>query len=263
MPGGVARPTVVLLHGSAASGAAWNGIRTEIGPEFHLVTPDLIGYGRSAPWHRGEPFEIDDEVDHLAAQLGTVLSAPVHLMGHSYGGLVAMALAEQHPRWVRSLTLVEPVALSLLSRVDADALARLTAARQHFEALLESGLRRLAAEGFISFWADSESWVRMAETERASITDRLEKIRLDWNIALTLPHTAASLERLAPLTTLVRGERTLPPMAVLTDALHAAMPGSRLRIVYGADHSVPLTHHAELAEILREIVRRSARGGPC
>ena len=100
-------PAVLLVHGSA-QGSARGGDRHFSGQErlaergWHFVVPDRPGHGRSPAPGRPDDAEADGE---LIAEL---LGDSAHLVGHSFGGCVALAAAARRPSAVRSLTLIEP-----------------------------------------------------------------------------------------------------------------------------------------------------------
>jgi pimeloyl-ACP methyl ester carboxylesterase len=94
-------PSVVLIHGAVLGGReSWRAQRP-LTERWTLLAPDRPGHGRS-PDAR-QDFERD------AALVGNqLLGEPVHLVGHSYGGIVAMLAAADRPDAVRSLTVIEP-----------------------------------------------------------------------------------------------------------------------------------------------------------
>ncbi|MFZ6185980.1 alpha/beta fold hydrolase [Nannocystis pusilla] len=109
---GAAGPRIVLVHGGAQG--------SEVGGErhfsaqarladrgFELLVPDRPGHGRTPAPGRPDDAEADGE---WAAQL---LGDGAHLVGHSFGGCVALAAAARRPTAVRSLTLVEPAMLAV------------------------------------------------------------------------------------------------------------------------------------------------------
>ena len=102
--------TVVLLHSSASSGAQWRSLCAPLAERFTALAPDLYGYGASDPWPGRAAMTLADEVAPLEALLAR-RPGPVHLVGHSYGGAVALRLALRAPT-LRSLTLIEPVAFT-------------------------------------------------------------------------------------------------------------------------------------------------------
>jgi lipase len=103
---------VVALHGSASTGAQWRTLSgIPLGP-LPGDAPDLAGYGRS-----GRPLGAAEPCGRGGLPAPGALDAaggPVHLIGHSFGGAVALAVAITMPQAVRSLTLIEPAAFRLL-----------------------------------------------------------------------------------------------------------------------------------------------------
>ncbi|MDQ6695912.1 MAG: alpha/beta hydrolase [Actinomycetota bacterium] len=104
---GSSGPRVVMVHGSA-QGSDVGGDRHFSAQEclgqrgWRLVVPDRPGHGRSPSPGRPDDAEADGE---LVAEL---LGDGAHLVGHSFGGCVALAAAARKPSAVRSLTLIEP-----------------------------------------------------------------------------------------------------------------------------------------------------------
>src|SRR3546814_8229080 len=75
--------------------------------------PDLRGYGATEGWSGRAPMRLADEAA-LVRALAEEAGEPVHLVGHSYGGAVALMAALHFPEAIASLTLIEPVAFFLL-----------------------------------------------------------------------------------------------------------------------------------------------------
>src|SRR5262249_5019836 len=106
---------IVLLHCSSGSSGAWAPVMIHLGQGYRVLAPDLLGYGRTAPWPRDAPLGPDAELGVVEALLD-VAGRPAHLVGHSYGGTVALPAARRFPRQVSSLTLIQPVAFHPLLR---------------------------------------------------------------------------------------------------------------------------------------------------
>lgn len=96
---------VVCVHGSLSWGAFAFRAQRPLATSHSLVVPDPRGYGASAATGRAD-FSVD--ADDVAALLGD----GAHLVGHSYGAVVALLVAARRPQAVRTLTAVEPAALS-------------------------------------------------------------------------------------------------------------------------------------------------------
>jgi pimeloyl-ACP methyl ester carboxylesterase len=108
-----AGPTVILAHGSGASQKEWAPVIAALRDRHRVLTPDLLGYGRSEVWPVHARFHPWSDLGALIA-LGLRGNEPVHLVGHSYGGALALEAARTLGPRVCSLTLIEPVAFHLL-----------------------------------------------------------------------------------------------------------------------------------------------------
>src|SRR5262245_18592436 len=113
---------VILLHSSAGSSAQWRALAGMLAGRYRVLAPDLFGCGDS-PMRPGGPFGLAHEAEIARALLQRAGGA-AHLVGHSYGGAVALHTALRHGASVLSLALIEPVAFHLLRENEAfDALA--------------------------------------------------------------------------------------------------------------------------------------------
>jgi len=102
---------VVLLHGFCESKAIWQHFIQPLADIAHVIAPDLSGFGDNEPLK--EPVTIEkmaDEVYRLLLDLQ--LDEGGILVGHSMGGYVSLAFAEQYPDWVKGLCLFHSTALA-------------------------------------------------------------------------------------------------------------------------------------------------------
>src|SRR3954470_3003033 len=104
---------VVLLHSGGLSSPQWGRLSDRLAAGHRVLMPDFIGYGRSGSWPREEEFHFLLDVLATEALLDS-LAEPVHLVGHSYGGFVALLVALHRGDRVLSLSLFEPVAFGVL-----------------------------------------------------------------------------------------------------------------------------------------------------
>jgi pimeloyl-ACP methyl ester carboxylesterase len=99
---------VVFVHGDVfGAEAAW-ATQRPLADNYRLLLMNRRGFGHS-PDVEGEDFEVD------ANDVVEVLGDSAHLVGHSYGGVVALIAAAHHPGAVRSLAVFEPPAFALVA----------------------------------------------------------------------------------------------------------------------------------------------------
>jgi pimeloyl-ACP methyl ester carboxylesterase len=104
-------PTLVLLHGYDSDKSVWLEVAAQLSPHFHLVIPDLPGWGDSSR----DP-KANYDIDALPARLDEFMQAlglrSVTVVGHSMGGAIAGVFAAEHPQVVNRLVLVDSFGLT-------------------------------------------------------------------------------------------------------------------------------------------------------
>lgn len=103
-------PTLVLLHGFAASKEVWLKQMELLTPHFHVIAPDLPGWGESTRVD-GASYNIDAQVARLQGFVDTLGMQKVVLIGHSMGGAIAGVYAAEHPDHVAELALLDSFGL--------------------------------------------------------------------------------------------------------------------------------------------------------
>lgn len=101
---------MLVLHGVRNTGARYRRIAEEGLPHRRVIAPDLRGHGHST-WD--PPWDVDTHVADLVEFLDSCGAAAVDVVGHSFGGLLALRLAAAAPERVNQVILLDPaVALS-------------------------------------------------------------------------------------------------------------------------------------------------------
>jgi pimeloyl-ACP methyl ester carboxylesterase len=107
-------PPVVLLHGLAGAAANWVDVVEALVSRHRVIALELPGHGGSPPLAR--PAGVAGFADTVATAVEAVGAAPALVAGHSFGGQVAVRLAQRHPALVRALLLVAPSGIATRSR---------------------------------------------------------------------------------------------------------------------------------------------------
>ena len=98
--------TVLMLHGNAESGLAWNAWMPLIGRQFRVLRPDMRGFGQSTAMPRNYPWSFDELVADYVGLLDLLALPSVHVVAAKVAGPIAMRMAALHPARVRSLVLL-------------------------------------------------------------------------------------------------------------------------------------------------------------
>ncbi|WP_411269115.1 alpha/beta fold hydrolase [Rhodococcus sp. MTM3W5.2] len=242
---------VLALHGLTGHGQRWQHLAEGYLPEARVIAPDLRGHGRST-W--SPPWGIADHVEDLVGVLESETTEPVVLVGHSYGGAIAVHLARRVPERVRALVLLDP-ALGL----DPAFMAEIADLTVRFPDYTDAAEAR--SEKVHGAWADVADEVLDAELAEHLI-DR-EGGRVGWR--MSIPAIVASWGELArPFvlppadlpTILVQAMRVQPPYvtAEFLTAL-AAQLGDRLTVVeMDVDHMVEQARPGDVAELIGKLL---------
>ncbi|WP_018684084.1 alpha/beta fold hydrolase [Actinokineospora enzanensis] len=99
--------TAVYVHGLGGSATNWTDLAAGLAGRAPGIAVDLPGFGRTEP-PEGYTYALDAHADVLATWLRGLDLGPVHLLGNSMGGAIAVLLAARNPDLVRTLTLVSP-----------------------------------------------------------------------------------------------------------------------------------------------------------
>ena len=220
---GTGEPTV-LLHCSAGSSGAWVPVMNQLGRDYRVLAPDLLGYGRTAPWPRNAPLGPDAELGLVEALLD-VAGRPAHLVGHSYGGTVALRAARRFPRQVASLTLIEPVAFHLLRRADEpDGWREIAALAERHLALVGEGKDAAAAEAFVTYWTGPKAWQQMPDAARDSAARTAAKVAAEWRLMFAAEDDRDAIAGIGAPMLLICGGRTRTPARRVVEVLRRALP---------------------------------------
>lgn len=273
---GPARPPLTIaLHASASSARQWRTLAERLAPAHRLLAVDLHNHGVGPEWLGRAPLTLADEAALVAPLLraaGTVAEGGgAHLVGHSYGGAVALKVAGSHPQHVRSLTLYEPVAFRLLiddpaSRAEAlDALSIGEVVRM----FLRRDDAAAAAQHFVEYWSGRGAWDAMTPPARAATAARMPTVLLHFGALFNEWQQAATLALLArrhlPVLVLA-GERTVATTRRIARRLRELLPHAVHETLAGLGHMGPLTHAPLVADrvaaFVHQVQHAAASGHP-
>ncbi len=236
-------PTVVLVHGYPLDGAMWSGVARALSSRFRVLKPDLPGRGETPADSAGT---IDGYADFLAAILER-LPEGAGLAGFSMGGYVALALMKRRPSNLKALALVD-------TRASADDEAG-RGKRDEAIATVRSGGVAPIAEAMVPklLSADSLSNRDLVERLRRIISrQKPATVEGDLTAMRDRPDSRDSLAQISIPTLVLVGEADALTPPADSQAMAAAIPGSKLVTVPGAGHLTPMERPGAVASALGE-----------
>ena len=105
---GPGRELILCVHGMSGAATNWTDLMAELAPDFDCAAVDLPGSGFSPPPKTGGGYSVTAHAAIVARLIEALDAGPVHLVGNSMGGAVAIRVAARRPDLVRTLTLISP-----------------------------------------------------------------------------------------------------------------------------------------------------------
>lgn len=242
----------LLLHCSLGHSGGWSGMARLLAEDLDMLAFDLPGHGRSADWDG-----VTDLQTQAMAQAADFLSpaAPMDLIGHSFGGTVALRLAVERPELVRSLVLIEPVFFAVAMADRPDLKARHETEMGAYYAAMEAGDMVQAARVFTGFWGDGRGWDSLPPAQREAMAARIHLVKAGgaqiYGDAAGLM-APGRLQSVRQSVLLIEGGASPVYIAAINDGLMRRLPRARRAVVAGAGHMAPITHPAEVAALARD-----------
>lgn len=242
-------PPVLFVPGSFSAPAAWLGLWRWLPQRYRLVATSLCGYGATEESRGLGDCGIEHETRVVAAVAGKI-GAPVHLVGHSFGGVVALATALAGAVEVLSIATFEANPPTLIrDRGDGRRFAAMRRMSAAFETAYHAG-ERDAAGRIIDYWGGAGSFAAMPEPVREICREAAFANVLDWHTAYGFEAGMADYGRLTAPALVVRGADANPAMVEITEALVAGLPNARAAVIDGAGHFLITTHAKHCGELL-------------
>jgi len=252
---------VVFVHGGISDLRIWDAQLPEIGRSYRAISYSRRYALPNEPMPRDAMDPIAVHVDDLVAFLREVGAAPAHLVGNSWGALIALLTAQRHPEVVRSLVLEEAPAVTLFLPTVPPRLGdllRLTASRPGVAialvrvmvgtlARVERALRRGEDEAATRIFAQGVLGRKPLASIDPALRDQLIANCAQLRPIVLNPEPAPmrlepeALRHLQIPVLLLTGELSPDYLVRLTDCLEELLPRSERGEIAGASHIM----HAE------------------
>jgi 2-succinyl-6-hydroxy-2,4-cyclohexadiene-1-carboxylate synthase len=250
-----ARTPIFLLHGFTGSSESW----TNLLPRFArpALAPDLLGHGQSDAPDDPVRYAMDTVATDLAALIERLVDRPVHLLGYSMGGRLALYFALTHPHLLRTLML-ESASPGL-----ADATAQ--SERRLADNALADAIEANGIEAFVARWEAVPLFASQQSLE-ARTRQQLRAQRLDnraHGLANSLrgmgtgvqPSLWSSLHEVTMSTLLLAGELD-EKFCHINRTMLRHLPDARLEVVADVGHTVHLEAPDRFCHLVNEFLQK-------
>jgi len=244
--------TVVLIHSSINSNRQWRALVDALKERFRVLAINLFGYGETTPWPGIRLQTLSDQAE-LVLTLCEETQTPIHIVGHSFGGSVAVKAATKLGPRVDRLVLLEPNPFYLLKQHGrTEAYEEVRALRDHVKKFGVTGDWARAGERFADYWLGDGSWASMPEKRRQAFAASLPPNFHEWDAVMNEETPIDAWKALEPRTLLVSASGTPRPIREIVELLADACPHWTYAQVAEGGHMAPVAR----PELVNPIVKR-------
>ena len=252
-------PAVILIHSSVSGNRQWRALGEALAGRYRVLAINLHGYGETTPWPGTTRQSLYAQAQLVLALCGEV-SGQVHLVGHSFGGAVALKAASLLGPRAGRLVLLEPNPFHLLRQAGrTQAYLEARALRDHVQCYGALGDWTKVAERFADYWLGDGAWDAMPEKRRAAFAEALPPNIHEWD-AVMEEQTPMEEWKLIPARTLVVSDRsTRLPVREIVELFTRFCPHWTFQHVAEGGHMAPLTRPERINPIVRDFLDAAGR----
>jgi len=233
--------TLALLHCSTSTHGQWRKLGDLLGDRYRLLAHDLLSYGGTSAYDGGDAGILEAEGD-LVRALTDDLDG-YHLLGHSYGGLIALRIALDAPDRLKSLTLIEPMAGFLMDeQEDAEPWAEIGDVADTYRAKLDADDVEDGMIYYFDYWNGAGAWAAQDQRMRDFALATAWKSYHEFGAIFDADNLVAPLDTLTMPIHIIRGAETRQSAWRISEKLADGLPAAQVTTIEGAGHLSPITH---------------------
>jgi pimeloyl-ACP methyl ester carboxylesterase len=248
---GRGRP-VMLLHASASGPTQWQALIAALTPARRVIAPALLGYGGTAPRDAATRASAAGQATAMAEALAG-LEGPVDIVGHSFGAVVALALAAALGPRAGRLVLFEPNAFALLDRPGhADDWDWVRHTRARLDLLARRGAAAAQAALLADFLIGPGAFAAMPAERRAALATALRHNPEEWAAVMPPALDPAPWQGIAGPVLLISAQDSPAPLGAVAGVLRSLHPDWHFAELDRGGHLAPITRPRDFnAAVLR------------
>lgn len=235
-------PTVILVHSSVAGARQWRRLMSDLEGRFHLIAINLFGYGSTPAWSDPSSQTLEDQA-RLVEEVVPKNNGKFSLIGHSFGGSVAMKAATKLGSCIDNLILLEPNPFYLLEQHDRrEAFAESMQLRNCIKECGSAGEWLKAAEKFADYWGGSGTWSTTPDERKATFAEALKPNFHEWDAVMDETTSLQEWVEVLPKNTVVASaQETVRPIREIVELMQKNCSAWRYEQISEGGHMAPLT----------------------
>lgn len=245
---------VLALHCSGGNAKQWRGLTHALDARYEVHTPEHFGTSAQHTWSSTKVLTLASEAEQ-SLQIIDQTDKNVHLVGHSYGGALALHIALARPERISSLSLFEPCAFHLLPKLGvfaAEEMSEITALAAAIQQHTTNGDNGSAMHRFVDYWNGEGAWFDMKPDHQENLmawapnaTNAFDALFAEESVAQDYRHLDIPVQ-------LLQGACSPNPVHVVSASLSRLLPDCEVARLPGVGHMGPLTHAEEVARLMAE-----------
>jgi pimeloyl-ACP methyl ester carboxylesterase len=236
---------IVFIHGSYATTSTWKKMVDSLAENHHCICIKLPGHGGMPdPTDFAEPL-METELAIIEQLVRKLTTEPIHLVAHSFGGVIALAQLLKGSLEIAEITLFEPVAVWLLDRVkDDEMLARVDTFLHKYRQDAANNVPHVGGQ-VIDFWGGAGAYDPLPDFIKESMAPLVSNNIRHWDLNAKSTASLEDLNRCKVPMRVVYGSESNPVAKAICQHLAQQVPKCTTYTVDGASHFLVTTHPRE------------------
>ena len=233
---------VILIHSSVAGAKQWRNLMETLANDYHVIAINLFGYGDTRNWENDRTQRLKDQAMLVEPFLPTG-NGKISIVGHSFGGSVAMKAAAMFKKKIRRLVLIEPNPFYLLEKFGRrEAYQEAVTLRNAIKSNGQAGTWEAAAEVFANYWTGAGSWDAMPDDRKSKFAQALMPNFHEWDAVMNEQTSFVEWERDLPKdTTVVSADDTVRSIGAIVELMKENAVGWHFEQIERGGHMAAMT----------------------
>lgn len=246
---------ILCLHSSASSKSQWRYFQNYTIKNYRTISVDLMGYGKTPLICSYNNYNLYKEIELIKVVIDKFIgNQPFYLVGHSYGGTIALKYATIFQKNIISLILYEPILFHLLHCLNDNSFSIIMNIVNNISKLIKKGELLKASKIFFDFWCGENEFDKQSPLTKTIIANQIYKINFDYKALLSdivqIEQTDLSTIKLF----LIYGDKS-PEILKRMMKLIGLKRRNTIQVVVNGDHMFPISKPKEMAFIITSLLK--------